>query len=192
LFLLIFCTTPALAEQRTTTQQSDQTTAALPGIFSLIPADSITNHVLQGPAGGTAYTATAGTLDLSGQAGKIKATLFYTAYTMRGAQPNRPLTFAFNGGPGAASAYLHLSLPGPKVLDFGPEGDDGSTPLLKDNPDSWLRFTDIVLIDPVGTGWSRAASSKDAEAFFGVTEDAESLAKMIALYVKRNDRISSP
>ncbi len=192
LFLLIFCTTPALAEERTTTQQSDQTTAALPGIFSLIPADSITNHVLQGPAGGTAYTATAGTIDLSGQDGKIKAKLFYTAYTMRGAQPNRPLTFAFNGGPGAASAYLHLGLLGPKVLDFGPEGDDGSTPLLKDNPDSWLRFTDIVLIDPVGTGWSRAASSKDAEAFFGVTEDAESLAKMIALYVKRNDRISSP
>jgi carboxypeptidase C (cathepsin A) len=162
------------------------------GIFNLIPPDSSTDHVLKTASGDLPYTATAGTLDLFGQDGDRTAKVFYTAYVSKDRQPRRPLTFVFNGGPGAASAYLHLGLVGPRVLEFGPSQDDGTTPKLSDNPDSWLAFTDLVLIDPVGTGWSRAASNDAAGSFYGVRQDAESLAKVIALYVQKNDRMDAP
>lgn len=165
---------------------------ASPGIFSLIPADSTTDHVLKIGDTDLPYTATAGTLDLIGQDGNRTAKIFYTAYVAKDRKPGRPLTFAFNGGPGAASAYLHMGLVGPKVLEFGETGDNGTTPVLKDNPDSWLAFTDLVLIDPVGTGWSRAASDEAAGNFYKVRQDAESLAKAIALYTLRNDRLDAP
>ncbi|AXV18365.1 carboxypeptidase (plasmid) [Neorhizobium sp. SOG26] len=162
------------------------------GIFSLIPADSTTEHVFKSPAGDVPYTATAGTLDLFGQDGKRTAKVFYTAYSAKNGGADRPLTFAFNGGPGAASAYLHLGLVGPKILGFGTSGDDGTRPVLQDNPQSWLAFTDLVLIDPVGTGWSRAANDDAAKGFYGVRQDAESLAKVISLYVQKNNRLQSP
>jgi carboxypeptidase C (cathepsin A) len=162
------------------------------GIFSLLPADSVTDHVLKIKTEELAYTATAGTLDLFGQDGARSAKIFYTAYVARNGQPGRPLTFAFNGGPGAASAYLHLGLVGPRILDFGPSGQDGTSPTLAGNPDSWLEFTDLVLIDPVGTGWSRAANDNVASNFYGVSQDAESIAKAIALYTNHNDRMASP
>lgn len=161
------------------------------GIFSLIPADSTTEHVFKGPSGDLPYTATAGTLDLFGQDGNRSAKIFYTAYIARNRAPGRPLTFAFNGGPGAASAYLHLGLVGPKILEFGATGDNGTTPQLKDNPESWLAFTDLVLVDPVGTGWSRAASNDAAGAYYGVRQDADSLSKAIALYVQKNNRLDA-
>jgi len=107
-------------------------------------------------------------------------------------QPNRPVTFVFNGGPGAASAFLHLGLVGPRLAQFGPDGRDAAKVRLIDNPDTWLAFTDLVLIDPVGTGWSRAAKSDGSEAFWGVRADAESMAKVVALYVAKNARVSSP
>jgi carboxypeptidase C (cathepsin A) len=162
------------------------------GIFNLLPADSVTDHVLKTRTQELAYTATAGTLDLFGQDGGRSAKIFYTAYVSRNRQPGRPLTFAFNGGPGAASAYLHLGLVGPRILDFGPNGQDGTSPTLVDNPESWLEFTDLVLIDPVGTGWSRAASDNIASNFYGVNQDAESIAKAVALYVNHNERMASP
>ena len=163
--------------------------APVQGILDLLPADATTDHVLQTPEGALSYRATAGTLAIRGQDGKVSAKIFYTAYVKKdGGQ--RPLTFAFNGGPGAASAYLHLGLAGPRIVDFGPNGDDGATARMKDNPESWLRFTDLVFIDPVGTGWSRAAGN--GSEFYGVRQDAESIAKVIALYVQRADRTASP
>ncbi|CAN7280271.1 carboxypeptidase [Phyllobacterium sp. LjRoot231] len=161
-------------------------------IFSLLPTDSVTDHVLKTRTQELTYTATAGTLSLFGQDGARTAKIFYTAYVARNRQPGRPLTFAFNGGPGAASAYLHLGLVGPRILDFGPNGQGGTSPTLVDNPDSWLEFTDLVLIDPVSTGWSRAASVSVASNFYGVGQDAESIAKTIALYVNHNERMASP
>jgi carboxypeptidase C (cathepsin A) len=171
-------------------RQTEQ--APSPGIFSLIPADSTTEHVFKAPSGDLPYTATAGTLDLFGQSGDRTAKIFYTAYVAKDRSPGRPITFAFNGGPGAASAYLHLGLIGPKILEFGAAGTDGTTPALKDNPDSWLAFTDLVLIDPVGTGWSRAVSDEAAKGFYGVRQDADSLSKAIALYVQKNGRLDAP
>ncbi len=80
----------------------------------------------------------------------------------------RPVTFVFNGGPGAASAFLNLGLVGPRIAEFGMAGHDGASVHLIDNPDTWLAFTDLVLIDPVGTGWSRAAKPDGGSAFWSV------------------------
>jgi carboxypeptidase C (cathepsin A) len=164
-----------------------------PGVLSLLPADAVTEHSIDLPSGRLAYTATAGTLPLFDQSGERAAAIFYTAYVAKTANPAaRPVTFVFNGGPGAASAFLNLGLVGPRVAEFGMSGHDGSNVRLIDNPDTWLAFTDLVLIDPVGTGWSRAAKPDGGRAFWSVHADAESMAKAIALYVARNSRATSP
>jgi carboxypeptidase C (cathepsin A) len=165
--------------------------AAGPGVLSLLPADSVTEHILDIGGDKLAYTATAGTLSLFDQSGDRSAAIFYTAYTLKNAAPNRPVTFVFNGGPGAASAYLHLGVVGPQVIQFAP-GPDGAAPRLRDNPDTWLKFTDLVIIDPVGTGWSRTTKADDAGKFWSAGADAQSLAKTIALYVTKNGRTASP
>jgi carboxypeptidase C (cathepsin A) len=162
-------------------------------VLRLLPADAVTEHTIDLADRKLAYTATAGTLSLFDQNGQRSAAVFYTAYVAKDVErQTRPLTFVFNGGPGAASAYLHLGLVGPKVLDFGSQPSDWGAARLHDNPDSWLDFTDLVLIDPVGTGWSRAAKPDGASAFWGVRQDAETIAKVIALYVANNSRGSSP
>lgn len=162
------------------------------GLLRLLPADSVTEHSIDTPSGRLAYTATAGTLAFFDQSGDQSASVFYTAYVAKNAPLNRPLTFVFNGGPGAASAFLHLGLVGPRVLDFGPDANDAARASLRDNPDTWLAFTDLVLIDPIGTGWSRAVKSDDAKHFWSIRSDADATAKAIALYVARNNRAGSP
>ncbi len=144
-------------------------------------------------SGKLAYTATAGTFPLFDQSGSRSADIFYTAYVAKTDKPSaRPVTFVFNGGPGAASAFLNLGLVGPRIAEFGDNGRDGSQVRLVDNPDTWLAFTDLVLIDPVGTGWSRPAKPDDDRFFWSVHGDAESMAKVVALYVAKNSRASSP
>ena len=112
--------------------------------------------------------------------------------SLKDGDAKRPLTFVFNGGPGAASAFLHLGLVGPRILDLGPDARDFARAQLRDNPDTWLRFTDLVLIDPIGTGWSRAAKADDGKSFWNAEGDASSMAKAIALYVDHNNRFNSP
>ena len=162
-----------------------------PGVLSLLPGDSVTEHSIDTPSGKLAYTATAGTFSLFNQSGERSAAVFYTAFVAKPHDPARPVTFVFNGGPGAASAFLNLGLVGPRIADFG-KNYNGADVHLVDNPDTWLAFTDLVLIDPVGTGWSRAAKPDGGKAFWGIDSDAESLAKVIALYVAKNGRVSSP
>src|SRR6185437_7566090 len=116
------------------------------GVLRLLPADAVTEHSIDTSRGKLAYTATAGTLAFYDQSGEQSASVFYTAYVANNAAANRPLTFVFNGGPGAASAFLHLGLVGPRILDFGPEARDAAHATLRDNPDTWLAFTDLVLI----------------------------------------------
>ena len=162
------------------------------GVLRLLPADAVTDHSIDTPAGKLAYTATAGTLAFYDQSGEQNASVFYTAYVVKNAPPNRPLTFVFNGGPGAASAFLHLGLVGPRILDLGRDGHDATRANLSDNPDTWLAFTDLVLIDPIGTGWSRTAKRDDTKSFWSVQGDAGAMAKAIALYVTKNNRAASP
>ncbi len=136
------------------------------GVLRLLPADAVSDKEITLGGGKIAYTATAGTLSLFDQTGEKSAAVFYTAYVAKNADATRrPITFAFNGGPGAASAYLNLGLAGPRIVDFGPDGRDGAAAKLVDNPDSWLAFTDLVMIDPIGTGWSRTAKPDDAKGF---------------------------
>ncbi|PDS95697.1 carboxypeptidase [Rhizobium sp. S9] len=173
-------------------RQANVERSARDGVLKLLPADSVTEHELTVDGRKIAYTATAGTLDLFGQDGAQTGAIFYTAYVAKGGGPDRPLTFVFNGGPGAASAFLHLGLVGPKVLDFGPQARDGAHAKLVDNEHSWLDFTDLVLIDPIGTGWSRTAKADDASNYYNVNSDAQSIAKAIALYIAHNNRSNSP
>jgi carboxypeptidase C (cathepsin A) len=175
---------PARGDQSRTEQ-------AGPGVLALLPADSVTEHSIDTPAGKLAYTATAGTFTLFDQSGERSAAVFYTAFVAKSNDTSRPVTFVFNGGPGAGSAFLNLGLVGPRIATFG-NNYDGANVRLVDNPETWLAFTDLVLIDPVGTGWSRAAKPDGGNGFWGVHRDAESLAKVIALYVAKNGRVSSP
>ena len=179
-------------EQHAETRQAEQRPAeARESVLRLLPADAVTEHTIDIPGGKLAYTATAGTLSLFDQSGERLAAIYYTAYVANNAEAaNRPVTFAFNGGPGAASAYLNLGLVGPRILEF--PGNDAATARLQDNPQTWLGFTDLVLIDPVGTGWSRPAKADNGSAFYGVRQDAQTLAKTIALYLGKNGRGNSP
>jgi carboxypeptidase C (cathepsin A) len=197
--ILAGATTVAVAQERPRRaqppqQQTEQQRPAEPrdGVLRLLPADAVSQHTVDTPSGRLAYTATAGTLSLFDQSGERSAAIFYTAYVADGADTaNRPITFVFNGGPGAAAAFLNLGAVGPRILEFG-TSRDGATARLQDNPDTWLAFTDLVLIDPVGAGWSRPAKPDGAGAFWGVQRDAEAMAKTIALYVAKNDRAASP
>src|SRR5438876_1623651 len=174
---------PRQGEQR----QAD----ARESVLRLLPADSVTEHAVAIPGGTLTYTATAGTLSLFDQSGERSAAVYYTAYVAKNAEAtNRPVTFAFNGGPGAASAYLNLGLVGPRILEF--PGNDAAAARIRNNPATWLAFTDLVMIDPVGAGWSRPAKPDGGNAFYGVRQDAQAMAKVVALYLAKNGRSSSP
>jgi carboxypeptidase C (cathepsin A) len=182
---------PARAERAAASPEAAQRSAE--GVLRLLPPDATSDKEITIAGRRIGYTATAGTFPLFSQNGEPSAKVYYTAYAAKGADAaRRPVTFVFNGGPGAASTFLHLGLAGPRILDFGPDGRDGAAAKLIDNPDTWLAFTDLVMIDPVGTGWSRPAKADGGDAFWGVSRDAEVLAKVIALYVAKNGRSTSP
>jgi carboxypeptidase C (cathepsin A) len=199
--LLVTVTAAASAQDRPRRQNAAQTEQqraeqqrpgeARESVLRLLPADAVTEHTVDIPSGRLAYTATAGTLSLFDQSGERSAAIYYTSYIAKGADgTNRPITFAFNGGPGAASAYLTLGLVGPRIAEF--VANDPSTARLENNPQTWLAFTDLVMVDPVGTGWSRPAKADGGNAFYGVRADAQALAKAIALYLTKNGRGNSP
>lgn len=142
------------------------------------------------------YTAYAGALPVKDKDGELIGEVAYTAFILD--SPNRldrPVTFAFNGGPGAASVYLNLGLIGPKMVPFGAQGDlPSSAARVVDNPDSWLEFTDLVFIDPIGTGFSRAYTTEEKakKAFYGTAQDIEYLSRIVYDWLLKNGRMSSP
>jgi carboxypeptidase C (cathepsin A) len=161
----------------------------------LHPADSVTQHSIGLGDRQLKYTATAAVLPLLGPKGDMTASIFHVAYTREGTGEGRPVTFVFNGGPGAASAFLHLGAMGPRVVNFTATGAAAVEPIaLADNPDAWLDFTDLVFVDPVATGYSRsAAGTEEADrTFFGVDKDAEAMADFVRLYLTRAGRMLSP
>jgi carboxypeptidase C (cathepsin A) len=142
-----------------------------------------------------AYTATAGTLILKDEEDKPKASLFYVAYTRDGVEDvaQRPLTFSFNGGPGSSSVWLHMGVVGPRRVLMSPEGDMLPPPYtLVNNEYSLLDVTDLVFIDPVSTGYSRAIPAEEAKQFHGVEQDIKSVGEFIRLYTTRAKRWASP
>ncbi len=127
---------------------------------------------------------------------KAKGRIFYVAYTMKNAsQKDRPLTFAFNGGPGAASVWLHMGGLGPKRVVLNKDGTVPPPPGdYTTNPQTWLAFTDLVFVDPIGTGFSRAEpdEKEDDKAFMGVKQDVASIGEFIRMYLSRHHRWLSP
>lgn len=143
------------------------------------------------------YTATAGTLPLKDAEGKVTAEIFHIAYVKKETDPakaaKRPLTFSFNGGPGSSSVWMHMGLLGPKRVKLQDNGFALPPPYeYIDNESSLLDETDLVFIDPVSTGYSRASKPDDAKNFHGLNEDARSIAEFIRLYVTQNTRWPSP
>jgi carboxypeptidase C (cathepsin A) len=143
-----------------------------------------------------AFTATAGSIHLFDGSGEPQADLAYTAYQLDGADPaTRPVTFVFNGGPGAASAYLQLGNAGPWRLPIaGDAAVSSASPDLQPNADTWLDFTDLVFIDPAGTGYSRfVATGEDVrKRFFSVDGDVNSIAVTIRRWLEKSGRLLSP
>jgi carboxypeptidase C (cathepsin A) len=161
----------------------------------LFPAEAVTRHVLVRGEKRLAYTATAATQPYANAKGELTAHIFSVTYMLDQREPGRPITFVFNGGPGAASAYLHLGAMGPRAVTFTANGATAVEPVaLADNPDTWLPFTDLVFVDPVGTGYSRsAAGTEEADrAFFGVDKDADAMADFVRLHLARAGRSLSP
>lgn len=161
------------------------------GLLTLLPAPVDSEHSIALPGGTLSYKAEAGTLDLLGGDGEVTASIFYVAYDAKpaNAEQPRPITFVFNGGPGAASAYLHLGGLGPRVLTTTDTGEFLEPPQhLMDNPDTWLDMTDLVFVDPVGTGYSRAAKGEKPERFWSVQNDATSMGAFIRLYLQKTGR----
>jgi len=140
------------------------------------------------------YTATAGRLPIKRGDGKTEAEMFFVAYTLDGqVAAKRPLTFSFNGGPGSASVWLHMGALGPKRVVMQPNGFMPAAPYrLEDNPDTLLDRTDIVMVDAMATGYSRAATAELTKKFLGVKGDVQAFGEFIRLYISRYDRWSSP
>ncbi|HXY00514.1 MAG TPA: hypothetical protein VEI54_06310 [Candidatus Limnocylindrales bacterium] len=141
------------------------------------------------------YTATAGTILLKLEDDTPKASVFYIAYTKDDVSDlsKRPVTFTFNGGPGSASIWLHLGAFGPRRVEMGDAGALTPPPYkLVDNEYSLLDTTDLVFIDPVSTGYSRAVPGEQPKQFHGIEEDIQSVADFIRLYATRNKRWTSP
>jgi carboxypeptidase C (cathepsin A) len=158
------------------------------------PNISVTRHT--GIFGGqrVAYSATAGETYLKAEDGTPKASIFSIAYVREPRDPSRPVTFLFNGGPGSGSLWLHMGAFGPKRVAIPSDArDDGGPPFpILDNPDSLLDVTDIVFIDPVGTGFSHALGKTEAKEYWGVTADARSVAEFIRIWLNENGRWNSP
>ena len=142
------------------------------------------------------YDAVAETLAVTDAKGAVTASIFTIAYlTDAAAGDRRPVSFVFNGGPGAASVFLHLGALGPRIMETPDNGSAPSPPVrLVDNPSTWLPFTDLVFVDPVGTGFSRGEGKEENpdKPFWDVHADIASLGAVVRLWLTRHERWGSP
>ncbi len=161
----------------------------------------VTQHSLMLNGKKLEYTAKTGTIVLRSESekdgvsegDKDQAQLFFIAYTLNGADKSRPITFCFNGGPGSSSVWLHMGAFGPRKVVMGDVGALTPPPFgLEDNPQTLLEHSDLVFIDPVGTGFSRVIKGEKAKDFYGFSRDIESVGDFIRLFVTRENRWLSP
>jgi carboxypeptidase C (cathepsin A) len=155
----------------------------------------ITHHSITVGGKELRYTATTGMMPIKNRDGETEARIFFMAYTLDGVdnRNQRPLTFSFNGGPGSASVWLHMGAIGPKRVPMNVDGTMPPPPYhVVDNQYTWLDQTDLVFIDPVGTGYSRALRPETASRFFSLQGDIESVGEFIRMYLTRYERWTSP
>ena len=160
-----------------------------------VPAPVVTEHEVVIAGHTIKYEASAGYMLLPDYEGKPTAKVFHVAYRRLGVDDpsTRPITFAFNGGPGSSSVWLHLGALGPRRVWMDDEGNAPPPPYrLVDNDQSWLDLTDLVFIDPVSTGYSRPVEGEDARQFHGLEEDIRSVGEFIRLYLTKHQRWASP
>ncbi|HYY94870.1 MAG TPA: hypothetical protein VE713_10155 [Pyrinomonadaceae bacterium] len=190
--------TPSSAPQTPPGARGGATPAATPverdpAMQDLPPV--VTKHEIRIGGRALRYTVTTGVMPLRNLAGETEARIFYMAYTLDGVgdRSQRPLMFSFNGGPGSASVWLHMGALGPRRVQMLDDGQMPPPPYrLVDNESTWLDFTDLVFIDPVGTGYSRAAKPELGSRYFGLQGDIQSVGEFIRLYLARNERWTSP
>ncbi len=154
----------------------------------------VTHHQINLDGKPLAYTATAGRLPIKRDDGKIEVEMFFVAYALDGqSSAKRPLTFCFNGGPGSSTVWLHMGAVGPRTVVLQPNGFMPAAPYrMTDNPDTLLDRSDLVFVDAIATGFSRAADSETTKKFLGVKGDIEAFGEFIRLYLTRYERWASP
>ncbi|MDP9360199.1 MAG: peptidase S10 [Acidobacteriota bacterium] len=192
--------TPPAPETEEHADRSDAPRTADDAHNTRPPADakdkiSTTQHSVTIGGQTISYTARAGTMIMRDEEGKPRASFFFTSYTKDGADPSRrPVTYTFNGGPGSSSVWLHMGAFGPKRVVYADDEGHASKPPYRtvDNEGSILDVTDLVFIDPVTTGYSRAIPFADASKFHGVDSDIQSVGEFIRLWTTRYSRWSSP
>ena len=187
--LALLVATPAFADDKpkadAKTEKPDEAIAP--------PVRSVTRH--SGTFGGSkvAYTAVTGETYLKDKDGKPTAAIFSTSYIKDGEDPRRPVTFLYNGGPGSGSVWLHMGAFGPERVHIPDAQDDGAPPYpITANPDSLLDVTDLVFIDPVGTGFSKSLGKTEAKSFWGISADAKSIDAFIRLWLTEHGRWNAP
>src|SRR5215471_5428961 len=181
----------------TTTQPGVQTGQRPQGSPTPVPEEPpvVTHHSITVGGKELRYTATTGMMPIKNRDGETEARIFFMAYTLDGVENrnDRPLTFSFNGGPGSASVWLHMGCIGPRRVPMNADGTMPPPPYhLVDNQYTWLDQTDLVFIDPVGTGYSRALHPETASRFFSLQGDIESVGEFIRMYLVRYERWTSP
>ena len=190
-----------LAQQEQPRPESAAETTAQEAAASRAPADGLpdprtTAHEVALPDRKLSFDAVAGALTLTADDGNPEAEMAFVAYTLRDSDPGeRPVSFVVNGGPGAASAYLHLGVLGPWYLPMDSESIVPSQAVdLLPNPQTWLDFTDLVFIDPVGTGFSRLVDADDRlrNRYLSIDGDVEAIGEFIRRWLTENGRIGSP
>ncbi|HKD38353.1 MAG TPA: hypothetical protein VKB78_16180, partial [Pirellulales bacterium] len=193
--------TPRIEQPRPRQRNPDAPNPLLQTFAATVTAEKVdekpivTHHKLTVGGKTLEYTATVAQMPLKDGAGETEAHIFYMAYTLDGVKnpAARPLTFAFNGGPGSSSIWVHMGAMGPRSVKLLDNGDMPHPPFqLIDNEHTWLDVTDLVFIDPVGTGYSRAKSTEVARRLNGVQGDLQSVGEFIRMYMTRNDRWLSP
>src|SRR6056297_3640576 len=161
-----------------------------------LPEPRLTRHEIALPDRTLAFEAIAGALTLRNNDGDPEADIGFVAYTLDGSEAaSRPVTFVVNGGPGASSAYLHLAAIGPWLLPMNSERIVPSQSVdLVANPETWLDFTDLVFIDPVGTGFSRLVEPDNRlrDRYLSIDGDVEALSRFVVGWLRENGRIASP
>ncbi len=188
LALILICFTQLIAAQESQTQETRKENSG--------PKEFVTHHKVQIENQSVSYSAVSGEIILKDEDGAPKASVFTISYLKDGTRDlsTRPITFFFNGGPGSSAVWLHLGAFGPKRLNLSSDPvNPGAPPYqLIDNTHTLLPYSDLVFVDPIGTGFSKALGKSKDKDYWGVDEDSKSLAEFIRAYISKNKRWNSP